>query len=116
MRRVQRFICDECKREHPTWDMAERCEERDRKYKKETLERIAEEEKWQKEGHAVWRENGDVHHAPEVDKNIYGPHDYEKERGTSDCRYLCGCWMGEARSGGPVDPFGSCPKNRKCGE
>ena len=31
---------------------------------------------------------------------------------TSDCKYGCGCWMGQSSSGGPegIDPFGSCPK------
>lgn len=32
---------------------------------------------------------------------------------TSDCEHGCGCWMGNARSGGPngVAPFGDCPNN-----
>lgn len=32
---------------------------------------------------------------------------------TSNCKFGCGCWMGSFRSGGPVDPFGPCPKNPK---
>lgn len=48
----------------------------------------------------------------------YGKHDYGKCEGTSDCEYGCGCWMGPARSGGPigVDPFGECPNNPKDGK
>jgi len=42
----------------------------------------------------------------------YGKHKYAGE-GTSDCQHGCGCWMGPARSDGPVglDPFGECPGN-----
>ena len=42
----------------------------------------------------------------------YGPHEYEGH-GTSDCKHGCGCWIGPARSGGPlgIDPFGACPDN-----
>jgi hypothetical protein len=42
----------------------------------------------------------------------YGGHKYVEE-GTSSCGYGCGCWVGVARSGGPigVDPFGECPHN-----
>ncbi len=45
----------------------------------------------------------------------YGEHDYGKCEGTCDCIYGCGCWMGSARSGGPLglDPFGECPGNPK---
>jgi len=47
----------------------------------------------------------------------YGQHDYESE-GTSNCRHGCECWMGPARSGGPIglDPFGECPNNPKDGK
>ncbi len=47
----------------------------------------------------------------------YGKHDYGKCEGTCDCIYGCGCWMGSARSGGPLglDPFGECPGNPKDG-
>jgi len=43
----------------------------------------------------------------------YGQHSYPDKEGTSDCSYGCGCWMGPARSDGPVgiDPFGHCPLN-----
>ena len=43
----------------------------------------------------------------------YGKHKYADHGGTSDCEHKCGCWMGPARSGGPVglDPFGICPAN-----
>lgn len=48
----------------------------------------------------------------------YGGHSYPNLEGTSDCKYGCGCWMGPARSGGPIglDPFGECPGNPKNGE
>ena len=48
----------------------------------------------------------------------YGQHKYAGHDGTSDCKYECGCWMGPARSGGPlgVDPFGECPGNPKDGK
>ena len=47
----------------------------------------------------------------------YGSHEYG-DKGTSNCRYECKCWMGPARSGGPIglDPFGECPNNPKNGE
>lgn len=47
----------------------------------------------------------------------YGGHKYADHDGTSDCQYGCGCWMGPARSGGPVglNPGGVCPKNPKDG-
>jgi len=48
----------------------------------------------------------------------YGNHDYGNQVGTCDCKHGCGCWMGPARSGGPlgVDPFGECPGNPKDGK
>jgi len=48
----------------------------------------------------------------------YGLHNYPDTEGTHDCKNRCGCWMGPARSGGPigVDPFGECPKNPKDGK
>ncbi len=48
----------------------------------------------------------------------YGPHKYADHDGTSDCQYGCKCWLGPARSGGPIglDPFGECPNNPKDGE
>jgi hypothetical protein len=46
----------------------------------------------------------------EIDAVRYGAHAYTLD-GTSDCAHGCGCWMGPYRSGGPVDPFGPCPKN-----
>lgn len=52
------------------------------------------------------------------ERREYGKHKYDAPGGTSDCKYGCGCWMGSARSGGPVglDPFGVCPGNPKSGE
>lgn len=47
-----------------------------------------------------------------VDARKFGPHHYpDAPDGTSDCKYGCGCWAGPHNSGGPVDPFGACPKN-----
>jgi len=48
----------------------------------------------------------------------YGEHDYGNQQGTYNCKHHCGCWMGPARSGGPVgvDPFGECPGNPKDGK
>lgn len=63
-------------------------------------------------GWSLWIENGVWFTAPSVDSDKFGGHDYDNggyERGIRDCR--CGCWMGSACSGGPVDPFGACPKN-----
>lgn len=52
------------------------------------------------------------------ERREYGGHEYGPLGGTSDCKHWCGCWMGPARSGGPVglDPFGTCPGNPKGGE
>lgn len=53
-----------------------------------------------------------------VDPMKFGPHDYpgapkppDGECWTSDCKHGCGCYAGPHTSGGPVDPFGPCPKN-----
>lgn len=59
-----------------------------------------------------WTEGGERRTARRVDPNTHGPHLYD-ENGTSDCAYGCGCWAGPSRSGGPVNPFGACPKNLK---
>jgi len=57
-----------------------------------------------------WIENGKEQTCDLVDPDKFGEHDYDEE-GTSDCKHFCGCWAGPARSGGPVNPFGRCPKN-----
>lgn len=63
------------------------------------------------EGHDWWHESG-VKHAPKVDPSRYGSHNYPGAPDhTSDCSHGCGCWMGPARSGGPVNPHGRCPNN-----
>lgn len=111
MRQVLRFVCDECSQEHPTPEMAKRCEERDRLNRKEREAAKAEEKAWQAQGHDVWHEYGGKKHAPKVDPNKFGGHDFGDDDGTSDCKYKCGCWMGPAMSGGPVNPFGACPNN-----
>jgi len=66
--------------------------------------------KWEHAGEVVWYEDGRVMHAPGIPSGVFGPHDY-KSKGTSDCANGCGCWAGPARSGGPVDPLGPCPRN-----
>lgn len=113
MRRVQRFICDECQREHASPEMAERCEASDRKMQEERAARLAEEKRWQDQGHDVWVENGVLCHAMRVDPDKYGSHDYGSREGTCDCAHRCKCWAGGFASGGPVDPFGACPNNPK---
>ncbi len=72
-----------------------------------------EEEKLRKKGYDVWNEYNGRKVAKHVDSKKFGPHKYIDCDGTSDCEYKCGCWMGPSRSGGPVDPFGACPKNPK---
>lgn len=111
MRRVIRWVCDVCQREHPNVALAAYCEEQDLKIAKARETAIAEEKHWQSQGHAVWHERGGMCHAPEVDDKLFSTHDYGVGDGTSDCAYKCGCWMGPCASGGPVDPFGPCPKN-----
>lgn len=66
---------------------------------------------YKKAGHAVWIEDGDVKHSYRVPPELFGPHNYPYYGGTSDCSHGCGCWSGQSRSGGPVDPAGPCPKN-----
>jgi hypothetical protein len=113
MRQVVRYICDVCSREHPTPEMAMHCEGQDRDYKLKREVAVALEKKWTDEGHDVWHEHGGIRHAPRVDPKKFGSHDYGKDHKTSDCGHKCGCWMGPAASGGPVNPFGACPKNQK---
>jgi hypothetical protein len=67
--------------------------------------------KWTKEGHAIWYERGTLCHAEKVPLTLFSEHKYADHDGTSDCSYGCGCWMGPSASGGPVDPFGPCPRN-----
>lgn len=67
--------------------------------------------KWKHAGHSVWVEDCKVCHCEKVLTELFGPHDYGKDDHTQDCAYGCGCWAGPSRSGGPVDPFGACPKN-----
>lgn len=113
MRQVVRFVCDECRGEHPTPEIALRCEERDRENRKQHESARAEERKWQDQGHDVWYERGGMKHAVSVDPNVFGHHDYWDYQGTNDCRFSCGCWMGPTASGGPINPFGPCPNNKK---
>lgn len=64
--------------------------------------------------YSMWVQDGKWFAAPTVDPEKFGAHDYAiggYERGKRDCR--CGCWMGDCRSSGPVDPFGACPANPK---
>lgn len=50
---------------------------------------------------------------PQVLSEKKGGHDYDEL--TSGCKFDCGCWVVDDRSGGLnwVDPFGKCPKNPK---
>ena len=77
---------------------------------KEAAEEAVEEKG---EEMATWAEYDGQHTAPKVDANKFGSHHYPGDEGTSDCSHNCGCWMGPARSGGPVDPLGPCPANPK---
>lgn len=112
MKQVVRYVCEVCNKEHPTPTMATECEASDRKFKalRETV--AAEEKRWTDQGHEVWYEYSGMKHAPKVDAKKFGPHSYDED-GTSDCAHKCGCWMGPAASGGPVNPFGACPNNPK---
>lgn len=114
MRQVVRYVCDYCSTEYPYPEHAAACNNRDILIATKVTAAKAEESKWQKIGHAVWHEYGGMKHAPRVDPKKFGAHSYaEEEERTSDCKYLCGCWMGSCSSGGPVNPFGACPKNPK---
>lgn len=113
MKRVTRYVCDECGKEHGSPGLAEFCETTCRKINQIRTEHDTERKKWEDQGHAIWYENAGMMHAPLVDTETYGPHNYTGRGGTIDCAHGCGCWMGAARSGGPVDPFGACPKNPK---
>lgn len=65
-----------------------------------------------KEGYSLWIENGMWCSAPIVDPSKFGEHAYGNggyEMGIRDCP--CGCFMLSSSSGGPVDPYGKCPKN-----
>ena len=117
---ITRYEC-ECGLEFRTEQKAIDCESSEgHKTRLETLEyaknirkeRQAEVKKWEDQGHSIWYEDG-MQHAPKVDSDKFGSHDYPNHDGTSDCGYGCGCWMGPSRSGGKVDPFGACPNNPK---
>ena len=110
---IVRYACEECGREHKDPDLAKLCEDSCRRIKLSQAKFMGDEKAWRKMGHATWVENGEHKHAPKVKPARFGPHDYPNEDGTSDCKFGCGCWMGPARSGGPTDPFGACPKNPK---
>jgi hypothetical protein len=65
-----------------------------------------------KPGWSIWIESGVYFTAPTVDKNKFSGHAYDNggyEQGIRDCP--CGCFMLSSSSGGPVDPFGPCPRN-----
>ena len=113
MKRVVRYLCEFCGREYPTETAASSCEKKERKNAKTRLrESKAHERELRRQNLAEWVEDGVHKTAPRVDPKVYGSHKYEED-GTSDCAYGCGCWMGPARSGGPIDPFGPCPCNPK---
>lgn len=79
----------------------------------ESMKQHEEMCRWEKEGHAVWVENGNVKHSPKVPEELFGPHGYEFPGRTTNCSFGCGCWAGPWSSGGPVDPLGPCPRNPK---
>jgi len=110
MRQAVRFICEECQREYVHPYQAQLCEARDLDICKERARRLLDERRWHSKGHDTWIEDGQMKHAKRVDPEAYGPHKFTQD-GTSDCAYGCGCWMGPARSGGPVNPFGACPNH-----
>lgn len=60
-------------------------------------------------GWSQWVEQGIWYKARSVNKRKYGGHHYDNGDGTGDC--ICGCYMGDSSSSGPVDPFGPCPMN-----
>lgn len=73
-------------------------------------------------GLSRWVEDCHWYQAPTVDADTFGPHDYEgpphemeingvTRRFAREPGCKCGCWMGDSRSYGPVDPFGPCPAN-----
>lgn len=67
-----------------------------------------------KRGWSRWIEEGVWFTAPKVSSRDFGAHAYGKGgygRGITDCP--CGCFMLSSSSGGPVDPFGPCPRNPK---
>lgn len=113
MKRIQKYVCGECGREHVSAIWAEQCEEGCRNRKRDIAKLQQEEKRWQDQGHDTWLEHGHICHAQRVDPDKYGPHDYGKQGGTSDCAYHCGCWMGPCTSGGSNNPFGACPNNPK---
>ena len=133
MKQVTRYVCDKCLREHDSEVMARRCELNDAESEKAMADkRIADVELelelkvsefswdfraqfWRARGHDVWNEHlgGVMIHAPMVDPETHGKHDYYWPGDGSECRHGCGCWMGLDCGGGPVNPCGPCPKNPK---
>ena len=111
MEQVIRYACEECWREHQTPKMAKRCERHCVEQRAAREAALAAEKKYHDMGHDTWHEDGERKHAPRVDPDKFGSHDYGKHDGTEDCRFGCGCWAGPCRSGGPVNPFGACPNN-----
>ena len=115
MKKVTKYVCGICHKEYLIEQQAFNCENSlaHKEEKKRREKENAEIKKWQDQGHDVWYEYSGMKHAKTVDQTKFGPHKYADHDGTSDCQYGCGCWMGPSRSGGPVNPFGACPKNPK---
>ena len=111
MRQVIRYMCENCLKEYIHPNDAESCEKRDKEFDERRNALLAKEKQYHEMGHDVWIESGEMQHAPIVDTKLFGPHDYKNLPMTSDCEFGCGCWMGQTRSGGPINPFGACPKN-----
>ena len=110
MKKVARYQCEICLKLYGTEKQALDCENSIEHKETIRAKEKAERQKWIDEGHDVWYENG-MKHAPSVDKDKFGGHNYLNMDGTSDCQHKCGCWMGPSRSGGKVNPFGACPNN-----
>ena len=113
MKKVTKYICEICLSEYANSLFADTCEFQCREFKEKRETELAEIKKWREKGEDTWYENGNIHHAPKVDPDKFGAHKYASDWRTSDCEYGCGCWMGECRSGGKINPFGACPNNPK---
>ncbi|MCH8247046.1 MAG: hypothetical protein IH951_11640 [Bacteroidetes bacterium] len=114
---VSGYECERCFKTYSTISEALDCEASDQEHREDMLRKKNEEEgPWLKQGHDIWYEYSGMQHAPTVDTEKFGSHDFPNEHGTSDCSYACGCWMGPARSGGKTSPHGACPNNPKGNE
>ena len=113
MKKLIKYLCEECCREYKEKAEALVCEVKNRKDRGvREKEQKKHERDLKKQGLDEWYEDGPKT-AKKVDPKKFGPHQYADHDGTSDCKYGCGCWMGPFRSGGKVNPDGACPNNPK---